>query len=131
MIPFNKPVWLGTDLSRMAEAIHENGHVSCGGPFGDRCEALLAHQLGQPTLLTSSCTHSLEMAALLLGIGPGDVVIVPSFTFVSTANAFALRGAGLSFVDVDEHGNIDIDAVQSALTRRTRAVVAVDYAGNS
>lgn len=115
----------------MTQAIAGNGHVACGGPFGEQCEQFLERYLGQPALLTSSCTHALEMAALLLGIGPGDVVIVPSFTFVSTANAFALRGADLSFVDVDEHGNIDLDDVEAALDARTRAVVAVDYAGNS
>jgi dTDP-4-amino-4,6-dideoxygalactose transaminase len=115
----------------MAQAIRENGHVAAGGPFGDRCEALLAQRLGQPTLLTSSCSHALEMAAFVLGIGPGDSVVVPSFTFVSTANAFALRGAEVSFVDVDAHGNIDLDHVAAALRSRPRAVVAVHYAGNS
>jgi dTDP-4-amino-4,6-dideoxygalactose transaminase len=131
LIPFNKPVWLGTEPARVTQAILENGHVACGGPFGDRCEALLARHFGQPALLTSSCTHALEMAALLLGIGPGDAVVVPSFTFVSTANAFALRGAELLLVDVDENGNIDLDEVEAALSSRTRAVVAVHYAGNS
>ncbi|HEX2879077.1 MAG TPA: dTDP-4-amino-4,6-dideoxygalactose transaminase, partial [Polyangiaceae bacterium] len=131
MIPFNKPVWLGTEASRISEAIVENGHVASGGPFGVRCEAMLCRQLGQPTLLTSSCTHALEMAALLLDIGPGDEVILPSFAFVSTANAFALRGAELSFVDVGQDGNIDPNRVAEALTPRTRAVVAVHYAGNS
>lgn len=131
MIPFNKPVWLGTEPARLAQAIAENGHVASGGPFGARCEAVLSGQLGQPTLLTSSCTHALEMAALLLDIQPGDEVILPSFAFVSAANAFALRGANLSFVDVDENGNIDPNQVADALTAGTRAVVAVHYAGNS
>jgi dTDP-4-amino-4,6-dideoxygalactose transaminase len=115
----------------LTDAILQNGHTACGGPFGDRCEALLARHFNQPALLTSSCTHALEIAALLLGIGPGDAVVVPSFTFVSTANAFALRGAELSFVDVDQHGNIDLEEVEAAIGRRTRAVVAVHYAGNS
>jgi len=115
----------------MARAVRENGHVAAGGPFGDQCEALLAQRLGQPALLTSSCSHALEMAALLLDIGPGDTVVVPSFTFVSTANAFALRGAELSFVDVDANGNIDLEEVEAALGSRPRAVVAVHYAGNS
>ena len=131
MIPFNKPVWLGTEAARLTEAICDNGHVASGGPFGSRCEALLTRQLGQPVLLTSSCTHALEMSALLLDISPGDEVIVPSFTFVSTANAFALRGARLSFVDVDEHGLLSIDQVAESIGPRTRAVVAVHYAGNS
>ena len=115
----------------MTQAIRENGHVAAGGPFGEQCEALLAQRLGQPTLLTSSGSHALEMAALVLGVGPGDTVVVPSFTFVSTANAFALRGAELAFVDVDANGNIDLDDVETALRRRPRAVVAVHYAGNS
>jgi dTDP-4-amino-4,6-dideoxygalactose transaminase len=131
MIPFNKPVWLGTEIQRITEAIQVHGHVAGGGPFGKRCEALLERQLAQPTLLVSSCTHALEMEALLLEVGPGDEVILPSYTFVSTGNAFALRGAGLVFVDVDAHGNIDVDGVAAALTSRTKAVVAVHYAGNS
>ena len=131
MIPFNKPVWLGTEIQRITEAIQVHGHVAGGGPFGRRCEALLERQLAQPTLLVSSCTHALEMEALLLEVGPGDQVILPSYTFVSTANAFVLRGAGLVFVDVDANGNIDVDEVASAMTARTKAVVAVHYAGNS
>ncbi|MFO0677984.1 MAG: dTDP-4-amino-4,6-dideoxygalactose transaminase [Polyangiaceae bacterium] len=131
MIPFNRPVWFGTEAARLTEAIRDNGHVAAGGPFAARCEGLLGRQFGRPTLLTSSCTHALEMAALLLGIAPGDEVIVPSFTFVSTANAFALRGARLTFVDVDASGNVDVDQVAAAMGPRTRAVVAVHYAGNS
>jgi dTDP-4-amino-4,6-dideoxygalactose transaminase len=131
LIPFNKPVWLGSEIDRIIEAITENGHVAGGGPFSKRCEAILEAQLGQRTLLVSSCTHALEMAALLLEIAPGDEVIVPSYTFVSTATAFALRGAEVVFVDVDEDGNIDVRDVERALGPRTRAVVAVHYAGNS
>lgn len=131
MIPFNKPVWIGTEPARIAQAIVENGHVASGGPFGVRCEVILSQRLGQPTLLTSSCTHALEMAALLLDIQPGDEVILPSFAFVSAANAFALRGADISFVDVDQDGNIDPSQVAAALSRHTRAVVVVHYAGNS
>ena len=131
VIPFNKPVWLGTEVTRLAGAIRDHAHVSSGGPFGARCETLLARQVGQPVLLTSSCTHALEMAALLLDVSPGDEVIVPSFTFVSTANAFALRGARLMFVDVDKNGNLLIDQVADAIGPRTRAVVAVHYGGNS
>lgn len=131
VIPFNKPVWLGTEPERLTQAIRDNAHVASGGPFGARCEELLAKALGQPVLLTSSGTHALEMAALLLDIAPGDQVILPSFTFVSTANAFALRGAELCFVDVDQHGNIALDEVAGALGPRTRAVVAVHYGGGS
>lgn len=131
MIPFNKPVYVGTELGRLAEAIDQNGHVAGGGPFGKKCEELLAAQLGQPALLTSSCTHALEMAALLLDLTAGDEVIVPSYTFVSTANAFALRGARPVFADVDAHGNIDPLEVARLRTPRTRAVVAVHYGGGS
>jgi dTDP-4-amino-4,6-dideoxygalactose transaminase len=131
VIPFNRPVWLGTEPDRVAEAIVTNGHVAGGGPFGERCEHLLSRQFARPVLLTSSGTHALELAALLLGIGPGDAVIVPSFTFVTSASAFALRGADITFVDVDAHGNLALDEVAAALGPRTRAVVAVHYAGHS
>lgn len=131
MIPFNKPVWLGTEIARITEAITSHGHVAGGGPFGERCEAILRERLGQPALLATSCTHALEMAALLLGIGPGDEFIVPSFAFVSTANAFALRGARPVFADVDRNGNLQPDEVDRLRTPRTRAVVPVHYAGHS
>ncbi|MGA8889948.1 MAG: dTDP-4-amino-4,6-dideoxygalactose transaminase [Anaeromyxobacteraceae bacterium] len=130
-MPFNKPVWLGTEIERITEAITTHGHVAGGGPFGERCEALLRARLGQTALLVTSCTHALEMAALLLGIGPGDEFIVPSFAFVSTANAFALRGARPVFADVDRNGNILPDEVARLRTGRTRAVVPVHYAGHS
>jgi len=131
MIPFNKPVWLGTEIQRITEAIATHGHVAGGGPFGKYCEQLLSRQLGQPTLLVTSCTHSLEMAAMLLDLKDGDEFIVPSYTFVSTANAFVLRGARPVFADVDRSGNLDPQEAARLLTRRTRAVVAVHYAGNS
>ena len=131
MIPFNKPVWLGGEPERISEAIRANGHVAAGGPFGRACEERLAEQLAQPTLLMSSCTHALEASALLLEIAAGDCVILPAFTHVSTATAFALRGARLLFVDVDATGNIDLAQVEAALDRNTRAVVAVHYGGNS
>jgi dTDP-4-amino-4,6-dideoxygalactose transaminase len=131
MIPFNKPVWLGTEIERVTEAIVSHGHVAGGGPFGKYCEQLLSRQLNQPTLLVTSCTHSLEMAAMLLEMKDGDEFIVPSYTFVSTANAFVLRGARPVFADVDRYGNLDPQEVSRLLTRRTKAVVAVDYAGNS
>lgn len=131
MIPFNKPVWLGTEIERITEAITRNGHVAGGGPFGKRCEQLLAQRLGQPTLLVTSCTHALEMAGLLLELQEGDEFIVPSYTFVSTANAFVLRGARPVFADVDAHGNLDPREVTRLLGPRTKAVVTVHYAGSS
>jgi dTDP-4-amino-4,6-dideoxygalactose transaminase len=131
VIPFNKPVWLGTEIQRVTEAITSHGHVAGGGPFGKYCEQVLSRQLGQPTLLVTSCTHSLEMAAILLEIKEGDEFIVPSYTFVSTANAFVLRGARPVFADVDRYGNLDPHDVGRLLTGRTKAVVVVHYAGNS
>lgn len=131
LIPFNKPVWLGTEIQRITEAITVQGHVAGGGPFGKHCEQLLAKRLGQPTLLVTSCTHALEMAALLLDLREGDEFIVPSYTFVSSANAFVLRGARPVFADVDPHGNLEPAEVSRLLTPRTKAVVVVHYAGNS
>jgi dTDP-4-amino-4,6-dideoxygalactose transaminase len=131
LIPFNKPVWLGTEIQRITEAITSHGHVAGGGPFGKYCEQFLTQQLGQPTLLVTSCTHSLEMAAMLLELKEGDEFIVPSYTFVSTANAFVLRGARPVFADVDRDGNLDPEEVRRLRTRRTCAVVVVHYAGNS
>jgi dTDP-4-amino-4,6-dideoxygalactose transaminase len=91
-IPFNRPALVGDELRYIAAAV-ERGHISGDGLFTQRCQALLEAELGAPkVLLTTSCTHALEMAALLLDIRPGDEVILPAFTFVSTANAFALRG---------------------------------------
>src|ERR1700693_6173941 len=99
-IPFNRPCLADNEYKYIAEAI-ANGHASGDGPFTRKCHELLERELGVPrVLLTTSCTHALEMAALLLDCGPEDEVIVPSFTFVSTANAFALRGARLVFADI-------------------------------
>lgn len=130
-IPFNKPVWLGTEIQRISEAITVNGYVSGGGPFGRYCESLLREQLGQAVFLVNSCTHALEMAALLLNMKEGDEFVVPAYSFVSTANAFVLRGARPVFADVDANGNVDPEDVARLVTPRTRAVVAVHYAGNS
>jgi dTDP-4-amino-4,6-dideoxygalactose transaminase len=131
LIPFNKPAWVGTEVERITTAIRENGHIAGGGPFGRRCEEVLSGWLGQPTLLVTSCTHALEMAALLLKPEPGDEVILPSYTFVTTANAFVLHGATPVFADVDAGGNLDPAEVERLRTPKTRAVVAVHYAGNS
>ncbi len=129
-IPFNRPPHFEGISNLLARAV-ELGHTAGGGPFTRACETFLETLLGVPALLTTSCTHSLEMAALLLDIKAGDEVVVPSFTFVSTANAFALRGARIRFVDCDTFGNISLDHLERALSPATRAVVPVHYAGNS
>jgi len=107
------------------------GKLSGGGAFNRRCEKILTDRIGAQALMTTSCTHALEMAAFLLEIRPGDEVIVPSYTFVSSANAFAMRGASICFVDNDQFGNLDLDCVVQAIGTRTKAVVVVHYAGNS
>lgn len=129
-VPFNRPFLVGTEFEKMREAV-AGLRISEGGPFTEQCEALLREITeARAVLMTSSCTHALEIAALLLDVGPGDEVILPSFTFVSTANAFALRGAKPVFADVSEDTlNIDPDAVANLMTERTKAVVAVHYAG--
>jgi len=129
-IPFNRPAQLGNEFAYMSQAL-QNGCASGNGPFTKRCEALLEQALRVPkALLTTSCTHALEMAALLLNPHPGDQVIVPSFTFVSTVNAFVLRGVHPVFVDIrPDTLNIDEQQVEAAVTKRTRAIVLVHYAG--
>lgn len=129
-IPFNRPSWEGNEQAYIAEAI-ANGHISGDGAFTRRCHALLEELLGVPkALLTTSCTHALELAALLLDIRPGDEVILPAFTFVSTANAFVLRGARPVFVDVrPDTLNLDEAQLESKITEHTRAIVVVHYAG--
>ncbi len=129
-IPFNRPSFAGNERAYMDEALRL-GHASGDGEFTRRCHELLARELGVPAaLLTTSCTHALEMAALLLDIEPGDEVIVPSFTFVSTANAFALRGARPVFIDVrPDTLNLDERLLAASVGPRTRAVVPVHYAG--
>jgi len=130
MIPFNSPELTGHELDYIAAAIR-NRHASGDGPFTRRCHALLQQELaGARTLLTTSCTHALEMAALLLDIRPGDEVIVPSFTFVSTVNAFVLRGATPVFADIrPDTLNLDERRVEALITERTKAILAVHYAG--
>jgi len=129
-ILFNRPHTTGAELGLIQQAI-DNGHLSGRGPFGERCSEWLEQSTGASrALLTSSCTSALEMAALLAGVGEGDEVIMPSFTFVSTANAIALRGATPVFVDVRADTlNIDEALVAGAITPRTRALLAVHYAG--
>jgi dTDP-4-amino-4,6-dideoxygalactose transaminase len=129
-IPFNRPCLAGNEYKYIAEAI-ANGHASGDGPFTRRCHEFLERVLGVPrVLLTTSCTHALEMAALLVDCGPEDEVIVPSFTFVSTANAFALRGARLVYADIrSDTLNLDESLLEALITPRTKAIVVVHYAG--
>ena len=129
-IPFNWPHMTGKELYYIAEA-HFNGSLAGDGPFSKRCHSWLEESTGcAKALLTHSCTAALEMTALLLDIQPGDEVIMPSYTFVSTANAFVLRGGVPVFVDIrDDTLNLDEKLVEAAITPRTRAIVPVHYAG--
>jgi len=130
MIPFNKPFMTGRELAYIADA-HARGHLAGNGAYSKRCSAWLEQRIGsRRALLTHSCTAALEMAAILAEVGPGDEVIMPSFTFVSTANAFAIRGATPVFVDIrPDTLNIDETLIEDAITSRTKAIVAVHYAG--
>lgn len=129
-IPFNKPYMTGKETAYVNSAFTD-GHFSGDGNFTKRCHRLLEDQLKVPrALLTTSCTHALEMAAILLDIQPGDEVIIPSYTFVSTANAFALRGARPVFADIRQDTlNLDERLLESLITSRTRAIIPVHYAG--
>src|SRR3984893_10302338 len=129
-IPFNRPFASGKELDYIQQALN-NTHLSGDGPFTRKCHALLEEMLGVPkVLLTTSCTHALELVALLLDLQPGDEVILPSFTFVSTANAFGLRGPRPVFADIrPDTLNIDEARIESLITRRTKAIVVVHYAG--
>ena len=129
-ITFNKPYATGRELGYIAEAI-KAGHLSGDGDFTQKCNEWLERTLGVPhALLTHSCTAALEMAALLVGLQPGDEVIMPSFTFVSTANAVVLRGAIPVFVDVRaDTFNLDETLIEAAITSRTKAIFVVHYAG--
>lgn len=129
-IPFNRPPIARTTLHKVGQAFQRH-HISGNGRFGQDCEKVLARLLGAPrVLLTTSCTHALEMSALLLRLKAGDEVIVPAFTFVSTANAYALRGAKPVFADIrPDTLNLDETRLAAAITPRTRAIVVVHYAG--
>jgi dTDP-4-amino-4,6-dideoxygalactose transaminase len=129
-VDFNRPTLTGREFEYISQAI-ENAHISGDGQFTKKCHALLEAELGVPkVLLTTSCTHALEMAALLLEVQPGDEVVIPSFTFVSTVNAFVLRGARPVFLDVRADTlNLDESKLEAAIGPRTRAVVPVHYAG--
>ena len=129
-IPFNKPTMVGKEPLYIIQAV-QGGQISGDGPFTRRCHALLQSELGVPkVLLTTSCTHALELAALLLDLEPGDEVIAPSFTFVSTVNAFLLRGARPVFVDIrPDTLNIDERLIEKLVSERTKAIVPVHYGG--
>jgi dTDP-4-amino-4,6-dideoxygalactose transaminase len=129
-IPFNRPRFVGREQEYIAAAIAA-GHVSGDGEFTTRCQLLLEKELGAAkVLLTTSCTHALELAALLIDVQSGDEVIVPDFTFVSTANAFVLRGARPRFADIDPMTlNIDPASIARLAGPRTRAIVPVHYGG--
>jgi dTDP-4-amino-4,6-dideoxygalactose transaminase len=130
MIPFNKPHLTGNETAYIEEAV-KSGKISGDGMFTKKCHAFFEQQYSmRKALLTTSCTDALEMSALLANIQPGDEVIVPSYTFVSTANAFVLRGAHIVFADSrPDHPGIDEDTVESLITPRTKAIVVVHYAG--
>lgn len=131
-IPFNKPYMTGKELWYISQA-HASGHLAGDGQFTKKCSAWLEQRIGcQKALLTQSCTAALEMAAILADLQPGDEVIMPSYTFVSTANAFVLRGATPVFVDIrPDTLNIDETKIENAITPRTKVIVPVHYAGVS
>jgi dTDP-4-amino-4,6-dideoxygalactose transaminase len=129
IIPFNKPFIIGKEMEYIRMAV-ESGHISGNGNFSKACEHFFEDRYGKRSMLTSSCTDALEMAALLLNIQPGDEVISPSFSFVSTVNPFVLRGAEIIFADsLPDHPNIDVESVRKLVTKKTKAIVCVHYAG--
>jgi dTDP-4-amino-4,6-dideoxygalactose transaminase len=129
-IPFNSPCLVGDEIAYMTQAV-QNKHISGDGAFSRQCHSWFEENIGvKKALLTTSCTHALEMTALLLDIQPGDEVIAPSFTFVSTVNAFAIRGARPVFIDIrPDTLNMDERQLEGLITTRTRAIVPVHYAG--
>ncbi|HEX7434649.1 MAG TPA: dTDP-4-amino-4,6-dideoxygalactose transaminase, partial [Anaerolineaceae bacterium] len=129
-IPFNRPCLVGNELEYITQSI-QSGHASGDGQFSKKCHTYLEQTIGAPrVMLTTNCTHALEMAALLLDIQPGDEVIVASFTFTSTINAFVLRGAIPVFIDIrSDTLNMDETLLERAITPRTRAIVPMHYAG--
>lgn len=130
MIPFNKPFLSGKETEYISEAVR-SGKISGDGIFTKKCHELFEKRYGfKKALLTTSCTDALEMAAILIDIKPGDEVVMPSYTFVSTANAFVLRGAKIIFADSKSNNpNIDASSLESLITEKTKAVVPVHYAG--
>ena len=130
MIDFNRPAFLGKETEYIKQAV-DNGKLCGDGEFTKKCSKWMSDELGtKHSLLTTSCTHALEMAAYLCDLNPGDEVIMPSYTFVSTADAFVLRGARIVFVDIrPETMNIDERLIENAITEKTRVIVPVHYAG--
>lgn len=130
-IPFNKPFLTGDELDFIEDAVISEGKISGNGKYTERCQGFFQKQYGfNDCLLTTSCTDALEMAAILLEIEPGDEVIMPSYTFVSTANAFVLRGATIRFVDSrEDHPGMDESKVGELINENTKAIVVVHYAG--
>src|SRR5690554_4815367 len=130
MIPFNKPYLTGKEMHYMYDAVN-TGKISGNGKYTKKCQDYLQTRFGfGKCLLTTSCTDALEMAAILIDLKPGDEVIMPSFTFVSTANAFVLRGAKIVFADSrEDHPGMDENKIEALITKRTRAIVPVHYAG--
>ena len=130
MLVFNKPCRTSNEQKYVLESI-DSHHISGDGQFTKKCHQWFEEKLNCPkALLTTSCTHALEMSAILLDIQEGDEVIMPSYTFVSTANAFVLRGAKIVFVDIrPDTMNIDETKIEQAITGKTKAIVPVHYAG--
>ena len=130
MISFNQPVYSSKGIEYMEDAIINRKKICGDGYYSNKCKEWFERKLGDKVLLTTSCTHAWERAALLADIGPGDEVIMPSYTFVSTANAFVIRGAKIKFVDIRKDTmNIDENLIEQAITPRTKAIVPVHYAG--
>jgi len=129
-IPFNKPFLTGNELSYIQKAV-QSGKISGDGLFTKKCHAFFENNYAvKKALMTTSCTDALELAALLCNIKPGDEVIMPSYTFVSTANAFVLRGANIRFVDsLTNHPNLDVDKVEELINEKTKVIVPMHYAG--
>lgn len=129
-IPFNKPFLVGKELEYIEQAV-QNGKISGNGIFTKKCQSFFEDKLGAiKSLLTTSCTDSLEMAALLTNIAPGDEVIMPSFTFVSTAIAFVRQGAIIKFADsMQDNPNIDVDSIQNLINKKTKLIIPVHYSG--
>ena len=130
MIPFNKPYLTGKEMQYIEEAV-KSGKISGNGFFTKKCQEFFEKEFGfKKTLLTTSCTDALEMAAILADIKEGDEVIVPSFTFVSTALAFVRQGADIVFADsYSDNPNINADQIEALITEKTKAIVVVHYAG--
>ena len=131
-IPFNRP-YIKEQADQFISQVLKSGHLSDDGKFTKECELYIQKNLkSKNCLLTNSCTAALEMSAILLSLKPGDEVIMPSYTFVSTANAFVLRGCKPVFADIDKETlNLDLDKIERLITKKTRCIVPVHYGGNS